>query len=323
MKIIRYGIAIIATIILLMIARSLSPTKPTMLKGTLRELAFEHMTVPKIIEGGSDIVAAKIINPGRKLVYPRLRWKYPGGDLSIENKYNMLTMNFNDSAKLYEARLPILKKGEKIFYFMELLNETGGQLIRLPLPKNSPVMVKYEGVVPLYIVIPHVLLMFLAIYFATLALVDAIGILAGKEQIVFMAKNYLWATLAVFIGGYPFGWGMNYFAFGTIWEGIPFGWDFTDNKTQVILFYLIFLCLSSLGALSRGKWKNNYSDRTLGWLGIIGYLFVLGIYIIPHSIQFSIPATALFAYGFTAIIVGLYVFGLTRKQKWIGLKSQK
>jgi hypothetical protein len=316
MKILRYAAAIIITIVLLIIARNLSPGKSTVFNGRLRELTAEHATVPKIIDGKLTRVAIKIDNPGRKTISVKLRWKSAAGNLDNEDQYNMMPMLFDDSAKNYTAQLPLFSKGEKIFYFIEILGETGEQLIRLPQAKDAPVKVKYEGVVPLYILVPHVLLMFVAIYFATLAVIDAFGIITGNGRLAFMAKNYLWATLAVFFGGYPFGWGMNYFAFGMIWEGIPFGWDFTDNKTQIILLYLIFLCLSSLGALSKGKWKDNYSERTLGWMGIVGYLLVLAIYIIPHSIQFSLPATALFAYGLTSIIVGLYVYGLTRKQKW-------
>ncbi len=161
--------------------------------------------------------------------------------------------------------------------------------------------------------------MFVAVFLATLALFDAFNVIWGEDRLAAMARNFKWATVTVFLGGYLFGWAMNYFAFGTIWEGIPFGWDFTDNKTQIVLLYLIMLNLSMLGTMYKGRFGgNNFPDKALGYLALVGYILVMAIYLMPHSIQYPVAATAAFSYGLTAIIIGLYIFGLTRRQKWSG-----
>jgi len=306
---------------MLFIARNLSMVKPIDLKRSVEGLTIEHTTVPKIVEGNPDKITVKISNAGGKEINAYLLTTSEKTD--DQAKYTVAEMKLDQSGA-YSAPIPILSKGKKIFYYINIIDSDGRNIVQIPSRESGPMKLKYEGKVPPYIISPHIFLMFIAIYFASLALFDAFNVGAKGVDPVRMAKNLRWATAAIFVGGYPFGWAMNYFAFGVVWEGIPFGWDFTDNKTQIVLLYLIFLNLSMLGALYNNRFgKNNFSDKTLGWLTIIGYLLVAAIYIIPHSIQFSVPATALFSYGLTAVIVGLYIFGLTRKQKWIERKSPK
>ncbi len=321
MKLFRYVGAVVLTIILLFIARNLSMVKPTDLKESVEGLTIEHTTVPKIVEGNPDKITAKISNPAKKEIKVYLLTSLE--ETRDVGKFTGAEMQADESGN-YSAPIPILSKGKKIFYYINVRDVDGREIIQLPTGGSSPVKVKYEGKVAPYIVIPHIFLMFVTIFFASLALFDAFRVGADSVLIAQMAKNLRWATVALFLGGYPFGWAMNYFAFGMMWEGIPFGWDFTDNKTQIAFLYLIFLNLSMLGTLYNNRFgKNNFSDKSLGWFTVVGYLLVAAIYIIPHSIQFSIPATALFSYGLTAVVVGLYTFGLTRKQKWIERKSHK
>lgn len=318
MKLYRYAGALILTILMLFIARNLSMVKPIDLKRSVEGLTIEHTTVPKIVEGKPDQIAVKISNvEGKKIIVYLLIASEKNED---QAKCTVADMKLDQSG-FYSAPIPILSKGKDIFYYINIKDADGREIVQIPSRETGPVKLKYEGEVPPYIIFVHIFLMFIGIYFASLALFDAFTVGAKGSEPVRMAKNLRWATVAVFIGGYLFGWAMNYFAFGVFWEGIPFGWDFTDNKTQIVLLYLIFLNLSMLGAIYNNRFgKNNFSDKALGWLTIIGYLLVAAIYIIPHSIQFSIPTTALFSYGLTAIIVGLYTFGLTRKQKWIERK---
>ncbi len=50
----------------------------------------------------------------------------------------------------------------------------------------------------------------------------------------------LYWTLFLFIaGGMILGPLVQYFAFGELWTGIPFGWDLTDNKTLIALIFWI------------------------------------------------------------------------------------
>jgi hypothetical protein len=131
-----------------------------------------------------------------------------------------------------------------------------------------------------------------------------------------MARYFAIAATTVFLGGYLFGFAMNYFAFGTIWEGVPFGTDATDNKTQILLLYLLFLTLASLGSLTGGKrGRDLYSPRTRGWFGVGAFLLMLLVYFVPHSTQFSPGLTYVVGYSFAALMVLLYLLGYYRTRK--------
>jgi hypothetical protein len=303
----------------------MSITDPVDHTVSVGEITLEHTTVPKIIEGKPDKITAYIHNPHKQdislnIIMGGYKDNYP--DFRIVDTLKLINDEL-DPARYY-VMMPPRDRGTIIFYFIELKDSSTRVIGTIPEDNTQPVKLKYMGTVPPYIVIPHVIFMFGTILFASLALFDSLKIVIGRNAVSSMARNFLLATIAVFLGGYPFGWGMNYFAFGVMWEGFPFGIDFTDNKTQVVFLYLIMLVLSMPGSLYREKqWKNNFPDRVLGWLGIIGYLLVLTIYLIPHSIQFSIFATIIFSCGSTLLIFIICLIGLQkkynlfRKGKWI------
>jgi len=80
--------------------------------------------------------------------------------------------------------------------------------------------------------------MFVAVFFAALDFRRREDGPGNKDSEVH-GRIFYWPCFR-FYRGYPLGWAMNYYAFGTMWEGIPFA-GFTDNKTQIVLFYLVFL----------------------------------------------------------------------------------
>ena len=316
----RYIGAIVITLVLLSLARSLSVTHPKDIHFSADGLTIKHTTVKKIIEGEATHIPITIQNPQATPLLVTLNWTASAENVGDISKYDSMAMVplSETSANTFCASLPKMSRGSTVHYFIKVEDTSGKQLALIPPANERPIKLKYMDKVPPYIVIPHVFLMFIAVYFATLAFFDSIKAIGTGDRLKQMGRNFKWATVAVFLGGYPFGWAMNWFAFGSIWEGIPFGWDFTDNKTQIVLLYLIFLNVSMLGTLYENRFgKSNYSDKALGWFGLIGYLMVLAIYLIPHSIQFSIPVTAIFSYGLTAIIISLYIIGLIGKKRWI------
>lgn len=313
MKLLRYAGALALTVLLLMVSRHLSMVRPMAINTSGDGVALFHTTVPKIVDGKPDRISLKISNPENRNIHPLLYWLMADDFKAGKKAYNAIIM-ISDTTNIYYAPMPLLPKGKIIYYYVEIALAEGGRIATIPENIEKPIKLKYEAPVPPYIVIPHIFLMFVAIFLASLAMFDALRMATDPGRLLPLARNFRWATIAIFLGGYPFGWAMNHYAFGTVWEGIPFGWDFTDNKTQIVFLYSVFLNLSMLGTLYNGRFgPNNFSDRTLRWLTLLGYILVMAIYIIPHSIQFSIPVTAIFAYGLTALIVALYVYGVTRK----------
>jgi hypothetical protein len=113
---------------------------------------------------------------------------------------------------------------------------------------------------------------------------------------------------------------MNYYAFNVVWEGVPFGTDATDNKTQLLFLYLAMVWLVSLGSLTKGKWRDLYPPKVLGWFGVVAFVLLFAIYLIPHSIQFSAALTYSVCYSFIGVVALIYLIGLL---KTIRKKPQK
>jgi ABC-type Fe3+-siderophore transport system permease subunit len=104
---------------------------------------------------------------------------------------------------------------------------------------------------------------------------------------------------------------MNWYAFGGTWEGVPFGTDATDNKTQLLFVYLIFAMLATWGSF-RGSGRDLFAPKTLGVIGLGTFAVMLFTYLIPHSIQFEATFTYAFCYTWTAIVAALYLLGRLR-----------
>ena len=159
------------------------------------------------------------------------------------------------------ATLPEQPAAGKVEYHIELYKGDQKAIIA----KENPVVVRFKGYVPRYILIPHVLFMIFALLFGTRAGVETI--FKGKKTLQFTR-----ITLIVLgIGGLILGPIVQEYAFGDYWTGWPFGGDWTDNKT---LFAFIFWLIAFF--ILRKKPQNRL------W-PIIALLVFYAIYLIPHS----------------------------------------
>ena len=160
------------------------------------------------------------------------------------------------------AILPEQPEAGKIQYFIELKKNEEVQFIE----KEKPVVIRFKGAVPLYILIPHIFFMFSAMLLSS---VSAIYFFAKDYDRV---KNFGTRTFgALFFGGMVLGPIVQKFAFSEYWTGIPFGWDLTDNKT-LIAFTASFIAVAV-------NWKNNKKPI----LFLIATIVLYIIFTIPHS----------------------------------------
>ena len=137
---------------------------------------------------------------------------------------------------------------------------------RVALPAEGYVVTRFKGNVPLYILLPHIMLMFLGLLFSTRAGLEA---LSPRGEARGLAR---WSFGLLLAGGMVLGPVALYYAFGTFWEGVPLGWDITDNKT------LIFVATWAW-ALFAGRGGRNARRAVL-----IASLITLAVYLIPHSV---------------------------------------
>lgn len=162
------------------------------------------------------------------------------------------------------GKLPNQPPAGKIEYTVDLVKD-GTSLVFDP---ATPVVIRFRGDVPATILIPHILLMFLAMFFSNVT-----GIYA-----LFRIRHYKYlATITfaiLFVGGMVFGPMVQKFAFNELWAGVPFGWDLTDNKTLIaVLFWLLALVM--IGKKSAAYWI------------ILASLITIVIFTIPHSLYGS------------------------------------
>jgi hypothetical protein len=149
-----------------------------------------------------------------------------------------------------------------------------------------------------------------------MAALHAIPVLRGSAHPKSMLQYLLASVVKTLIGGYPLGFAMNWYAFGCVWEGVPFGTDATDNKTQLLFVYLIFSTAIGLGSLTGGKLARDvFSSKTIGWFGFGSLIIMLLIYLIPHSIQFSKMLTYSVCYSFIGFWALIYTIGWLTSRK--------
>ncbi len=170
------------------------------------------------------------------------------------------TVEMKKEGNTFKGYLPHQPPAGKVVY--SILLKKGEKL--QPLTKK-PVITRFKGAVPLYFLIPHVFCMFLAIFVSV-----RIGIaIIFKEDFRQMVK---FTVIVLGIGGLILGPIVQKYAFGDLWTGVPFGWDFTDNKTLVSF-------LAWMPALFLTREENKGKKAT-----VIAVLVMLAVYLVPHSV---------------------------------------
>jgi len=166
------------------------------------------------------------------------------------------------------AALPDLPPAGKVEYFLELTD--GGGTTRIPSDTGRTVILRYQGRVPVPILVLHIAVMFLAML---------VGVRAGLAA-AFDApeqRSLAVVTLAgLTLGGLVLGPITQQYAFGAFWTGVPFGWDLTDNKTLVMWIGWAAAAV----AIARRR-------RVSRWLVMLATVLMVAVYVVPHSVRGS------------------------------------
>ena len=160
------------------------------------------------------------------------------------------------------AALPHQPPAGKLAYRVILIKQND----EVSLTGDDPVVIRFKGTVPGWVLIPHIIIMFAAMLFSTRAGIEAFRPKKNPRVLV------IWTTGLLFIGGIILGPLVQKFAFGALWTGFPFGTDLTDNKTLIAMIGWIV-------ALIVGR-----KDRDARVWVIIAALLLLAVYLIPHSL---------------------------------------
>ena len=163
--------------------------------------------------------------------------------------------------KGFFAEVPQQPAAGKLQYYVEITDSKGTQTLM----KEVPVVIRFKGAVPGFVLGPHILIMFMAMLFSTAA-----GLLA-IAKVPSYRKYGLWALILLTAGGLILGPLVQKYAFGELWTGIPFGWDLTDNKTLIAFLFWVLAYV-----------MNVRKERPLFIL--LAAIVLLLIFSIPHSL---------------------------------------
>jgi hypothetical protein len=141
----------------------------------------------------------------------------------------------------------------------------GSEQVTIGNKKNDFIVMRFKGPVPLYILLPHILCMFLGLLFSSRTAIEAL--IKGAKTY----KYAIWTLVFLIPGGLILGPMVQKFAFGAYWTGWPFGHDLTDNKTLVMVLAWVVAVY---------KLRKDPTNRT--W-PVIAAILVLVVYLIPHS----------------------------------------
>ena len=131
---------------------------------------------------------------------------------------------------------------------------------------DTPVIIRFKDPVPGVLLLPHIIIMFLAMLFSTRAGIEALNPKGNPRKLA------LWTTGLLLVGGLILGPLVQKYAFGALWTGFPFGHDLTDNKTLIAMIGWI----AALIAGRRGK--------PARWWVLGASVLLMAVYLIPHSV---------------------------------------
>jgi len=268
-KSILWILAIIITIGAAYYQRKTGPTYPKAVNVTVNDSTWEIRLVRSLGLDERPEVKLKLTDTSchARLFYKRFK---TSDEYSFsEFRYKVYPVNSFIMNKVFRiteergffAEVPQQPPAGKLQYYIELTDSKG----TTTLMKETPVVIRFKGAVPSYILTPHILFMFLAMLFSTLA-----GLMAFAKHPLFR-KYSLWTLIFLVIGGMILGPIVQKYAFGEFWTGIPFGWDLTDNKTLIALLFWILAV-----TMNRKKERPLYS--------ILAAVVLLVIFSIPHSV---------------------------------------
>ncbi|KAA3632042.1 MAG: hypothetical protein DWP97_11775 [Calditrichaeota bacterium] len=316
MKIIKIAAAVLFTLLLLYVARKNAMNQPRLYTHIENGFSFEYTSVPKGFEDSIVTIPIKITGPLSDSVKPVFRKaKFIQDETTDIRRYDVAPMFLTDTANsIWSTKLTAGMRGKKTYYYFEIKDNSGGTRAKFTMEDEKPFVFKFIGIVPSIVLVTHIALIFATFFLVTLAAVYAVPLITGNTtDTIPIAKFTLWAVILCFLGGYPIGFAMNWFAFNGLWEGVPFGTDATDNKTQLWFVYLLFLLFSLIGSL-KGKPKLDLvSSKTVGWLAVGSFVNTLFIFLIPHSIQFTPNFTITVCWSYIGFFVLLYLILLIKK----------
>lgn len=278
-KILFWTLAVVLTIGASVYQRMTGPTHPERLTITLNGAEYPmklprsggEVDCPILLKGigvgpQAVSVASREALQSESEAKGALYWrKYPSEDAFT--KVEMV-----HSPEGLTALLPVQPAAGKLEYYLSVgIKTTGPDGIVSSDQyyfKDEPLIIRFKGDVPAWVLIPHIIFMFASMLIAAYALFCA---LANMPQ---YKKHINIAFWIILVGGFVLGPIVQKYAFDIYWSGFPFGSDLTDNKTLIAAIAMLAAVLTR-----KYPWGR--------WATVIAVLVMFVVYSIPHSMRGS------------------------------------
>lgn len=246
--------AVLLMLFLAVYQRMTGPTHPLRVSVEIEGESYQFR-FPRSMDTGHDAPFEMKVPEGTKAIYSYKRFKSfdDWTHIEIEEKDGYIRL-----------AVPSQPPAGKVEYQLELIHNGTSYLLT-----DEPVIIRFKGSVPDFVLIPHIIFMFLAMVFSVRTGIEA---LLNRDKIF---KLTSFTLLFLFMGGLIFGPIVQKYAFDAYWTGWPWGTDLTDNKTIIaFLFWLI-------------AWVVLYRRRKNRVWPVVAMVVMLAIYLIPHSMMGS------------------------------------
>lgn len=262
-----WTLAVILTLLCFTYQDRTGPTYP--LEGDLQTARGPvHFKLQRSETIGRDL-AVMLVEPVPEGVsgyveYRRFRSDDPWRVLPLRAaEYETSRRGRTESVRGLGTALPSLAERAGKYEYRVFVDDGAGEPISVT--GTTAVQARYKAEVPIWILTLHIFTVFASM---TLAIRTVLETLTGGRY-----GWMIWATVAsLLLGAFALGPAVQWYAFGVLWAGIPFGYDWTDNK---VLLELAFWLAAAW--LNRGTRRNASSVYAAG-------LVTLVVYFIPHSV---------------------------------------
>jgi hypothetical protein len=247
-------IALLLTLVLAVYQRLSGPTRPVKASQALGDIQVEYTFLRSWTSHQPLPVRVK----GEGLAALRLHYRrYP----PVEGEgWSIAQMVTRDGA--FQGHVPGQPAAGKVAYKVEAFTLSGVTWLN----GGVPVVARFKGEVPAWLLILHIIAMFAGMLLAFRA---GLGALFARER---WQRLVSWTLGVTAFGGLVLGPIVQKHAFGAFWSGFPLGRDLTDTK---ILFAVVFwLAAFMLRKKSR-------------WWTVLATMLMVGVYLIPHSVMGS------------------------------------
>jgi hypothetical protein len=243
--------SVVFTIAIAVYQKTTGPTYPQKGKITVADKEIKYKLIRSHSSSKNATIKINNIDTafGGTVFYKRYKTNDDWAQVEMKNINNELI-----------AELPAQPPAGKLIYRVFLKHSGENYALNA-----EPVVIRFKGDVPAYILIPHIIFMFLAMLLSTRTGLEVIF----KRNNSF--KLSIYTTISLFIGGIILGPIVQKFAFGAYWTGWPTGHDLTDNKTAIAFLFWLTAFLIQL------------KNRKNKFMILIASVVLLLVYLIPHS----------------------------------------